>query len=365
VVSAIIINYNGGDDLLRCLESCASQREVSEIIVVDNASGDGSVERASRNEASEARLSRDSGGRQSRPVTSRNEASEARLSRDSGGRRSPPVTDRVRFLRNADNRGFANAANQGAALATGDVVLFLNPDVRLEPGCVRELAASLAERPGVAGPATLLEATGELHAGETLNHLGFPRTLAAGERGPLWVQGCALATTRSTFERLGGFDERYFMFIEDMDYCWRVLLAGEDVAVPSSARAVHAGGGSAPGGYAREGAMHTSSLRLVSRHRYTLAMLLKCAPAVWLPLIVPMHVVKTLATAVAALALRRPRIARELVATIGWNAGQLPESLRRRRAIPRVRSGRKTARERVGFGCYELAFLRRGVPSVD
>lgn len=268
-------------------------------------------------------------------------------------------------MRNAENRGFARAANQGAALAASDVLLFLNPDVRLEPGCVRELAAALERRPGVAGPVTLLEATGELHAGETLNHLGFPRTLRADETGPLWIQGCALATTRSTFERLGGFDERYFMFIEDMDYCWRVLLTGADVTVPAGARAVHAGGGSAPGGYAREGAMRTSSLRLVSRHRYTLAMLVKCAPAAWLVLIVPLHLVKTLATAAAALLLRRPQVARELVATIGWNARQLPETLRRRRAVPRVPPGPRTARERVGWGFYELAFLRRGVPSLD
>lgn len=323
MVTAIIINYNGGDDLRGCLESCASQREVSEIVVVDNASRDGSVERAA----------------------------------DGAGN--------ARFVRNAENRGFARAANQGAALAAQDVLLFLNPDVRLEPGCVRELAAALGRHPGVAGPVTLLEATGELHAGETLNHLGFPRTLAAGETGPLWVQGCALATTRSTFERLGGFDGRYFMFIEDMDYCWRVLLAGGDVTVPAGARATHAGGGSAPGGYARESAMRTSSLRLVSRHRYTLAMLVKCAPAAWLVVIIPLHVLKTLATALAALVLRRPGIARELAATIGWNARELPETLRRRRAVPRVRSGRRRARERVGWGCYELAFLRRGVPSLD
>lgn len=323
MVTAIIINYNGGDDLRGCLESCASQAEVSEIVVVDNASGDGSVERAAA------------------------------------------VASGVRFVRNAENRGFARAANQGAALASRDVLLFLNPDVRLEPGCARGLAEALGRRPGVAGPVTLLEATGELHAGETLNHLGFPRTLSAGETGPLWVQGCALATTRSTFERLGGFDMRYFMFIEDMDYCWRVLLSGEDVTVPAGAHAVHAGGGSAPGGYAREGAMHTSSLRLVARHRYTLAMLVKCAPAAWLLLIVPLHVVKTLATAAAALVLRRPRTARELVATIGWNARQLPETLRRRRAVPRVRPGRRAARERVGWGFYELAFLRHGVPSLD
>jgi GT2 family glycosyltransferase len=345
VVTAIIINYNGGDDLRGCLESCASQREVSEIVVVDNASTDGSLERTA--------------------ATSRNEASEARLSRDRVGRRSRPVTDGVRFVRNAENRGFARAANQGAALASGDVLLFLNPDVRLAAGCAHALAKALGRRPGVSGPVTLLEATGELHAGETLNHLGFPRTRRPDEEGPLWVQGCALATGRSTFERLGGFDERYFMFIEDMDYCWRVLLSGGDVTVPTRARAVHAGGGSAPGGYAREGAMHTSSLRLVSRHRYTLAMLVKCAPAAWLVLIVPLHVVKTLATAAAALALRRPRIARDLLATIGWNARQLPETLRRRRATPRTRTGRKTARERVGWGFYELAFLRRGVPSLE
>lgn len=323
MVTAIIINYNGGDDLRGCLESCASQREVSEIVVVDNASSDGSLGRAAA---------------------------------DAGD---------VRFVRNAENHGFARAANQGATLASNSMLLFLNPDVRLEPGCVGGLAEALARCPGVAGPVTLLEATGELHAGETLNHLGFPRTLAEGETGPLWVQGCALATSRTTFERLGGFDERYFMFIEDMDYCWRVLLSGEDVTVPARARAVHAGGGSAPGGYAREGAMRTSSLRLVSRHRYTPAMLVKCAPAAWLVLIVPLHVAKTLATAGAALALRRPRIARELVATIGWNARELPETLRRRRAVPRVPAGRRAARERVGWGFYELAFLRHGVPSLD
>lgn len=71
MVTAIIINYNGGDDLRGCLESCASQREVSEIVVVDNASRDGSVERAA----------------------------------DGAGN--------ARFVRNAENRGFARAANQG------------------------------------------------------------------------------------------------------------------------------------------------------------------------------------------------------------------------------------------------------------
>ena len=319
MTSAIVISYNSGLDLCDCVESLSSHPELTEIVVVDNASEDGSFE-------------------------------------DACARFSAIVP-----VRNATNEGYAAAANRGAGIATGDVVLFLNPDVRLEPGCVGELERCLAEHPGVAGPVELLEATDETHYGSTLNHLGFPKALAEGEP-PLWVPGFALATSRELFRRLGGFDDRYFMFIEDIDYCWRVLLAGGDVRVPAAARALHRGGGSTPGGYAKARGMETTALRLVSRHRYTLATILKCVPARWLPVVVPAYVGKTILTAAVALVLAKPGMSWGLLATIGWNARCLRETLALRRGTPRTRESERRAWRRLGWGFYELAFLLRTGP---
>src|SRR5256885_11822739 len=102
LVSAIVVNYNGGSDLIECIRHLRNQASVSlEIIVVDNASSDGSA----------ARL---------RAVF-------------------PDIVPHV----SQTNLGFAAGANEGFRLANGGVLLFLNPDVVLAPGCVHQLAASL------------------------------------------------------------------------------------------------------------------------------------------------------------------------------------------------------------------------------
>jgi N-acetylglucosaminyl-diphospho-decaprenol L-rhamnosyltransferase len=321
-VSAIVVNFNSGGDLVACLESLKAQTHaVDELIVVDNASDDQSLEVA--------------------------------LS----------TFPDVIAVPNSINKGFAAAANQGARSATGDVLFFLNPDVSLSDDCVQLISDALRRAPGVAGTAVLLKAdTDDLH-GCTIDRLGYPTSLR-GVGDALYVAGAALATQRELFEDLGGFDDRYFMFVEDVDYCWRVLLAGFEVTACSDAQAVHRGGASAQGGYVRSGKLETTVFRFVLRERNTLATLLKCASASWLAWFIPVHLFKTAALAVGALCIRRPDLARGLVAGLTWNVTQLRSTYRLRLRISRTKRGVRTASQRIYRGWLAFERIRQaGMPS--
>jgi N-acetylglucosaminyl-diphospho-decaprenol L-rhamnosyltransferase len=308
-MSAVVVNYNGGSDLIRCLESLERQPGLHEIIVVDNDSQDGSLELA----------------RQGHPS--------------------------VRFIARGSNDGYGTAANEGALDATADALLFLNPDVVLDDGCVEALTAALVERPGVVGPLLRLDES-DREFGATVDILGMPRGLQ--EPGsPLYVHGCALATTTSVFTRVGGFDPRYFLFMEDAELCWRALIAGYEVSICAAGTGWHRGGGSIPGGYIRGDVVTTTETRVVLRERNGLTMFLACAPTGWLPALVALHVLKTLGVAAAAaVLLRRPR-----------NVRNVPASLERRRAVDRDRGARRRAFRRIARRSNALTVLRRyGLP---
>ncbi len=320
-VSAVVVNFNAGHDLSECLQSLQAQTHLlHEIIVVDNASADDSL-------------------------------TEARAGCPS-----------LKAMVNSTNIGFAAGANQGAGVATGDALLFLNPDVLLSPTCVEKVCDQLASSPGVVGVAVSLSAdTGELY-GCTVDRLGYPISLQASGT-PLYVAGAVLATSRALFQDLGGFDERYFMFVEDVDYCWRVLISGFQVSVCSEAHATHRGGGAASGGYVRSGKIETTAFRFVLRERNTLATLLKCAPKWWSLWVVPAYVVKTAILVVGALAFRRPDLARGLLAGLTWNFRQMPETYRLRRRLQFSGEGQRTALRRIYRGWLAIERLRAyGLP---
>jgi N-acetylglucosaminyl-diphospho-decaprenol L-rhamnosyltransferase len=320
-VSAIVVNYNSGLDLINCLASLAHQDPpLNEVIVVDN--------------------------------NSRDQSLIAALA----------AYPNIRPLRNAANEGFASAVNQGGAAAKGDVLVFLNPDVVLSNDCVRHLASTLADAPGVAGPVLVVDADVHEERGRTIDRLGHSLPLTAAAK-PLYVEGCVLATSRSFFERLGGFDERYFIFAEDVDYCWRVLLAGGEVQISTGARAQHRGGAVVPGGYIRSGRIETTAFRFLLRERNTLATLLKCAPAPWLLWLIPAYVTRTLVVAAALLYLRRPGVARDVLGGLFWNARWLRQTYRLRRKVPRTKASQRIASQRLHQGLIELDLVRRfGLP---
>jgi GT2 family glycosyltransferase len=324
-VSAIAINYEGGDSLLACLRSLAEQDVSLDVLIVDNGSSDGSAERACA------------------------------------------AFPDVRLVRPHENLGFAGAANLGASHAGAPLLLFLNPDVTLTPGCLAALLRALEEpRSGVVGPATDVSASGQREYGATIDPLGYPVPLL-GPGAPLYVPGCALATRADVFRELGGFDDRFFMFAEDVDYCWRALLAGWNVAVVPEALALHVGGASAPGGYLAEDGLRTTRFRVALRERNTLAMLLKCHGPAAAAVSALAYPVQALGTA-AALALTGNRAtAREIVGGLAWNARELRETLARRKAARRGNglSDRAVA-ARMHRGLRKLELLRRfGLPRID
>lgn len=190
------------------------------------------------------------------------------------------------------NVGYGAAANRGVALSgRSPYVLVCNPDLRVHPGAVRTLAAALGGHPewAIVGP-TVLDAAGAVYpsvrrfpswvdaAGHALLALVWPDNPftrryhgegAAGGRPARevdWVSGACFCARREAFEELGGFDERYFMFAEDIDLCWRAHEAGWGVGVEPAAVVTHVQGATTrrhP--YRMLASHHRSALRFAAR----------------------------------------------------------------------------------------------------
>ena len=204
--SVIIVNFNTRDALLHCLEGVRNTLPGNcEIVVVDNASQDGS-------------------------------ATAVRAS----------FPDTV-LVEEAVNAGFGAGANRGARRAGGKVLVFLNPDTVVSDGWLEPLVAAL-EADGDAGLATaqvLLAAEpsrlntcgNDVHvSGLTLcRGMGVPKG-AFQSRGEVnAVSGAVFSIQRSLFESLGGFDEDFFLYLEDTDLSLRARLAGwRSIYIPES-----------------------------------------------------------------------------------------------------------------------------------
>jgi hypothetical protein len=324
-VSAVIVNYESGPRLRDCIRSLREQPALVETIVVDNGSKDGSAAAAL--------------------------ASFPDLVLVDPGR----------------NLGFAGGANAGARLARGRLLLFLNPDTELPPATVGTLAAAFDRAGvGVAGPKLELDRLRAHELGCTIDLLGYPVPLSR-PRPPFYVSGCALMTTTDLFAELGGFDERFFMFVEDVDLCWRTLLRGLDVRVVPEAIVRHHGGASAAGGYITADGLATTRFRVVLRERNTLAALLKCYALPTLAAVVPAYVLQALATAVALAATGRRQTALGILEGLWWNVRELPRTLALRRGAQRARTrSEREILQRMHHGIQKLTLLRRfGVPPVD
>jgi GT2 family glycosyltransferase/glycosyltransferase involved in cell wall biosynthesis len=207
-VSVVIVNYRGADDTCTALAAVHDLRwpqDKLEVIVVDNASGDGSVER---------------------------------IATEHPG---------VRVVALEENLGFAAGCNAGAQAATGEHLAFLNNDARPDPAWLSAATAVLDRDGSVACVASkVLDWDGELvdFVDAGLGFYGHGFKLHAGERDDpaydreadvLFASGAAMVTRASTFREVGGFDERYFLLFEDVDLGWRYWLLGYRVRyVPSS-----------------------------------------------------------------------------------------------------------------------------------
>jgi GT2 family glycosyltransferase len=165
----------------------------------------------------------------------------------------------VLYLKNLENRGFAAAANQGSALATGDFLLFLNSDTSLVPGEAEKVLSFMEDDAtiGIAGPQLVYE---DLRPQRSFAHapslllevvpsvalaLAFParygtrRTATSPPRDVDSVIGAAMFVRAHVMRTLGGFDEGFFFFLEETDFCLRAKQGGYGVLFLPSARVIH------------------------------------------------------------------------------------------------------------------------------
>jgi GT2 family glycosyltransferase len=312
-VAVVIPSWNSVGLLPRCLDSLEGQGVEVELLVVDNGSSDGSVA----------------------------------LLEERG----------VEHLALPGNVGFAAALNLGASRARSATILALNADTALEPGCLGALRQALLADPSLGGvqPRILqLEpgagaapdpATARIYsAGQALRRDGRAFEVGAGEaQAPehlrrqevFGVCGAACLLRRELFERLGGYDESYFAFYEDVDLNVRARIAGWRFEYVPEAVVWHVGNASWQAGFSRPGA---ENARLVARNR--LSTQLKFMPAAAAPRI----------AAVEAGALLRAASQRRLGATLAGKVAALRRlpALRRERRRLASEGGLDLARRWLG-----------------
>lgn len=224
-VAVVIVNFNTRDLLERCIQSILPERPL-EIVVIDNASPDGSAELVLH--------------------------------------RFPDV----QVVANTTNVGYGAAINQAMRSTTAPLLLVLNADTELKPGCIATLAAACAApRAGIVAPA-IVNKRGEPEA----SVFPFPGTLGwLLENAPLapivrripplarrsvslrptesprtvpWVLGCAMLLRRDCMTSLHGFDESFFMYFEEVDLCRRAADSGWETRFEPRAVVMHIGGAS-------------------------------------------------------------------------------------------------------------------------
>jgi GT2 family glycosyltransferase len=197
LISVVVVNWNRRELLRACLESLARQADVNfETIVVDNGSSDGSADLAANGFG-------------------------------------------ARVIRNAENRGYCAANNQGIAAARGEFIALLNNDAEAEPGWLAALYRACSQRPGVGMAASKILVWEDPKYIDKAAHLIFPdgqnrgRGSGALDRGQFdreedaaWPDGCAAMYRKEMLDSIGGFDEDLFAYGDDAELGLRARIAG-------------------------------------------------------------------------------------------------------------------------------------------
>jgi GT2 family glycosyltransferase len=213
-LAAVVVAWNGGEALERCVASLLGQG-IFRLVLVDNHS---------------------------------HPAEQSRLEKLYGS------TPDIELLRLGENRGFAGGGNVGlehALEAGADAILVVTQDVVVAPGAVGILAAALRDcDAGIAGPLVIDERSGaELSRGERLvpELICLPRTLLRPRQGGVearevdGVMGCLMLLSAACARATGGFDPAFFAYYEEVDLCLRARAAGFRIVCAPAARITHDG----------------------------------------------------------------------------------------------------------------------------
>jgi len=211
-LSVIIVNYNSGRFLKRALDSVKGTSAVKyEIIVVDNASTDESLKLIEN--------------------------------------------ENVKLIRLNENIGFGPANNIGLKEARGEFILFLNPDAELLPESINQMLEIFKEPKAGATSCILVFPDGKFQPSFGLMDKGiigefFDKFIASWflpvylklKKKPFevnWLSGAAILTKQEVLEKIGGFDPKFFLYMEDVDLCRRIRLAGYRIILNPNCRVIH------------------------------------------------------------------------------------------------------------------------------
>ena len=240
-VAAIVVTYLTGPRLSECLHALRANKAISELIIVDNGNP---------------------------PDMTNWILNFSAVRTDSAAQQGPDI----KYIKTHGNIGFGSAVNIGAAKASASNLLIINPDCVMRPDALEPLfaAADGLASPWIVG-GRIFDLSGTAQRGPRRQELTLMRALSklvggAGinlplepqPKGPIPVDvisGAFFLIDRDGFHQIGGFDEDYFLHVEDIDLCKRVHLAGGDVVYQPGAGALHYGATSAV------------SKRIVERHK--------------------------------------------------------------------------------------------------
>jgi GT2 family glycosyltransferase len=299
-LSALIVAWDSRDDLARTLPALLPELgEDDELIVVENKAGDGSAELA----------------RQLAPS--------------------------ARIVRMGRNTGFAGGCNAGAATASGDLLVILNPDAAPRPGFGEAIRRPWGEGRGWAAWQALVADGSGTEINSAGNPVHFTGIVWAGGHGePIGaapppgevaaLSGACLAMPRSNWERFGGFPEEFFMYHEDVDLSIRLRLTGGTVGIEPAAIVTH------------DYEFAASDQKWLWLERNRLAFLVRTFPAALLALLAP----ALLATELALLA---------VAASGGWGRQKLRANLQVLRWLPRLLSERREIQAQRTVSAREFA----------
>ena len=282
-LSIVIVNYRTSHVLGNCLDSLAGLRSDSEIIVVDNASS------------------------------------------DEGWPALKVKYPQVRFLESKDNRGYPAGANTGIRVSSGRAVVLLNPDTQVSSGALETLSERLmnVEKTGIAGP-KVFYADGTLQSREVpkkipalwdlfcdmfyLNRVFKSHPSINAYYGPAdfnyeneqfvgQVHGSCFMVKKEVFEKIGPLDEKFFLYIDEADFCLRAARAGYCSLYVPSASVVHVGGESARKCERRRVKYYYDSLLYFFRKHYgageaVLLYMIHGSGSLFRFLTIPLHVLK-------------------------------------------------------------------------
>ena len=214
-ITALVVTYHTGPRLHECLYALKGDPDVTGLVIVDNGNPP---------------------------------AEQAWLDRFVAG------CPDAQLIREGDNPGFGAAMNRAARLAPGEMLLACNPDCVIKRGAMRPLVAALggAPRPAIAG-GRIFNLQGREERGARRNRLTLWNAMGFGKwalnddpepAGPVRVgavSGAFFLIRKADYDALGGFDEGYFLHVEDVDLCRRAIEAGGSVTYQPAAGALHYG----------------------------------------------------------------------------------------------------------------------------